>query len=228
MTDHSLRALERAAASGDPEAANRLAAAWRRAGMAQAVVGDGNGYGNGDGNGHGYGNGNGYGDGNGHGYGNGNGYGNGHGDGNGYGNGNGNGYGYGCGYGDGDGYGDGNGNGYGNGYGYGNGNGEGTRYQVQVTNYIPQGTPGVVRSYVSGVIVGRLVAGESGTILLRDWRWLRRWSLGSGSGSVYDLVQSDKAPTDRGPFRAEVAAFQQSDFMAISEAVYQRLASPEA
>ena len=90
---------------------------------------------------------------------------------------------------------------------------------------IEQGTPVVVRSYVSGVIVGRLHAGEVGTVALTDWRWLRRWSDVGGEGSVYDLVQSDKAPTQRGPLTEGITLLQQADCLVISEEAYARLSA---
>ena len=86
-----------------------------------------------------------------------------------------------------------------------------------------KGSAVLVRSYVSGVFAGRLLDGEGGTVGLTDWRWLRRWEGVGGEGSCYDLVQSDKVPTKRGPMRAEPAVFQQSDVMLISEECYARL-----
>ena len=133
--------------------------------------------------------------------------------------------------GDGDGYGSGNGYGDGDGYGYGDGdsdgdgNGNGNKEGlVMIEDLIEVGTPVVLRSYVSGVIVGRLRAGASGSVALVDWRWLRRWQGVGGEGSVYDLVHSDKVPTRRGPLTVEVAVFQQADVMVIDEATYKRLA----
>jgi hypothetical protein len=78
---------------------------------------------------------------------------------------------------------------------------------------------------VSGVIVGRLRAGSSGSVALTDWRWLRRWQGVGGEGSVYDLARSDKVPTQRGPLTSEVAVFQQADVMTIDEQTYERLAT---
>lgn len=89
---------------------------------------------------------------------------------------------------------------------------------------IQAGNPVVVRSYVSGVIVGRLRSGAAGSVTLTDWRWIRRWEGVGGEGSVYDLVQSDKAPTQRGPLTTGVTILQQADVMEISEAAYKRLA----
>src|SRR5690606_41025630 len=97
---------------------------------------------------------------------------------------------------------------------------------MQYTDILPIGAPVVVRTYVSGVVVGRLAAGEGGTVALTDWRWLRRWSLGQGNeGSVYDLIAHPTArPDRRGPLVAELTIVQQADVMAVSEETYQRLA----
>ncbi len=122
------------------------------------------------------------------------------------------GYGNGYGYGDGDGDGDGDGN--------GNGKGE----CVQTEDLIQTGSPVVVRSYVSGVVVGRIRAGGLGSVALTDWRWLRRWEGVGGEGSVYDLVRSSVVPIRRGPLTADVAVFQQADVMQIDEETYKRLA----
>lgn len=86
------------------------------------------------------------------------------------------------------------------------------------------GTPVVVRSYTSGVCVGRLHGGSGGCVALTDWRWLRRWENVGGEGSVYDLVASDVTPSRRGPFSAEVTILQQADLMVVSEDAYTRLA----
>jgi hypothetical protein len=206
---------------------------YARAGLARvrAWNGDGCGDGCGDGNGDGYGYGNGNGDGgNGNGDGNGDGYGYGYGygygNGNGDGNGDGDGYGYGYGYGYGNGNGDGYGYGYGDGYGNGNGdsgNGEPSGEVMRYTEVIQVGSPVVLRSYVSGVIVGRLAGGDDGTVALTDWRWLRRWEGVGNEGSVYDLVKSSKAPSRVGPLTAAVGVFQQADVMQIDESAYARL-----
>ncbi len=95
---------------------------------------------------------------------------------------------------------------------------------MQYTDYLPVGSPVVVRSYVSGVVVGRIVTGEAGTVVLRDWRWLRRWEGVGGAGSVYDLIRSDKAPTQAGPLTPGQSILQQADAVAISEQTYKRLA----
>ena len=214
MTDALLRRAERA---GD-----RAALALARARAGRCAVRRWDGYGTGTGTGTGNGNGNGYGNGDGNGYGYGNGYGNGNGYGKGYGNGNGHGDGYG------DGHGNGYGNGYGNGDGYGNGYGNGYGKKgdlVTIEDVIERGASVVVRSYVSGVIVGRLRAGSAGSVALTDWRWIRCWEEVGGEGSVYDLVASGKVPTQRGPLTAEVAVFQQADVMVVDEATYSRLAA---
>lgn len=85
------------------------------------------------------------------------------------------------------------------------------------------GTPVVVRSYVSGVFVGRLACGAGGVVGLTDWRWLRHWSGVGGEGSVYALVASDVVPDQRGPFTAELTLLQQADVLVVSEKVYARL-----
>ena len=217
MSDATLRSRMR---SGDltPELLARLR------GLARVRVWDGDGYGNGDGYGDGNGNGNGYGDG----YGYGCGYGDGCGSGNGYGNG------YGCGSGNGNGYGNGYGGGYGNGYGYGGGYGNGYGYgfgkepkeckDMRYEDLIEIGTPVVARSYVSGVLVGRLVGGEVGTVALREWRWLRHWRAVGNVGSVYDLVASGKGPVEASPLTEALTIVQQADVMVIDEAAYARLA----
>ena len=92
------------------------------------------------------------------------------------------------------------------------------------TEYIKVGSAVVVRSYTSGVFVGRLVGGEAGTVVLGERRWLRRWEGVGGEGSVYDLVKSDKTPSRRGPLQDGVCTLQQADVMTISEECYQRLA----
>jgi len=96
---------------------------------------------------------------------------------------------------------------------------------MQYGEYIKLGTPVVVRSYTSGVAVGRLAGGEAGTVVLTDWRWLRRWEGVGAEGSVYDLVASDVVPSQRGPLTAETTILQQADVMVVSEAVYERLAT---
>ena len=120
------------------------------------------------------------------------------------------------GYGNGNGYGDGNGNGYGNGNGK-----KGTL--VKHTDYIQVGTPVVVRSYVSGVFVGKLAGGEAGSVMLTGWRWLRRWEGVGGEGAVYNLVNSKKAPTRGGPLFDEPTILQQADVMVVDEECYTRL-----
>jgi hypothetical protein len=94
---------------------------------------------------------------------------------------------------------------------------------VHITDYLQVGTPVVVRSYVSGVVVGRLVGGGDGSVVLEDWRWLRRWEGVGGEGSVYDLVQSNVVPSRRGPRTAEKTIVQQADVLTVSEAVFERL-----
>ena len=91
------------------------------------------------------------------------------------------------------------------------------------TDFVNADSPVVARSYVSGVIAGRLVGGDGGTVALRDWRWLRGWEGVGGEGSVYDLIQSDVVPSRRGPLTHEVGIFQQADIQVVSEAVYRRL-----
>ena len=140
--------------------------------------------------------------------------GDGNGDGCGYGNGNGYGYGYGDGYG----YGYGSGYGYGYGYGYGK-QGESMKH----ADYISLGSPVAIRSYVSGVFVGLLHGGEGGTVVLTNWRWLRRWEGVGNDGSVYDLVASDVTPQQRGPFTETPVILQQADVMVISDEAYERL-----
>jgi hypothetical protein len=179
-----------------------------RAGLCRVRGWDGNGYGHGHGHGDGYG----YGYGHGHGYG----YG--------YGHGHGNGYGYGHGHGDGNGYGDGDGNGYGDGDGYGPKAPKAGGTTVIYTTILPVGSPVVVRSYVSGVIAGRLAHCEDGTVALTDWRWLRSWRGVGGEGSIYDLVRSGKRPERAGPLVAEMTIVQQADVVSVSEDVYTRLA----
>ena len=95
---------------------------------------------------------------------------------------------------------------------------------IRINEIVKIGTPVVVRSYVSGVIVGRLHGGEIGAVVLIDWRWLRYWEGSGGEGSVYDLVHSDVTPSQRGPFMDTVALFSQADVMEISESCYERLA----
>lgn len=140
----------------------------------------------------------------------------GHGAGDGYG-----GSGYGSGYGGGYGYGYGSGNGYGNGYGDGSGKTE--RHPVRYTEIYTRGTPVVVRSYTSGVFVGRLHDGEGGVVVLTDCRWLRRWAGVGGEGSVYDLIESGVTPQRRGPQIAGPEILQQADCTPISEECYTRL-----
>lgn len=94
---------------------------------------------------------------------------------------------------------------------------------MNYTDILPVGTPGVVRSYASGIFVGRLAAGSGGTVVLTCWRWLRRWEGVGGEGSVYDLVQSDKTPSRRGPYSESEHILQQADFLVISEKAYERL-----
>lgn len=97
---------------------------------------------------------------------------------------------------------------------------------MKYTDYIEGKTPVVVRSYTSGVVVGRLVAGEAGTVVLSHWRWLRRWENVGNEGSVYDLVHSDQKPVRTGPFAEGTTILQQADVMEIDETTYTRLASP--
>ena len=91
------------------------------------------------------------------------------------------------------------------------------------TDYIKRGAAVVLRTYTSGVVVGRLQGGEDGSVALQPWRWLRRWEDVGGEGSVYDLVNSDKAPTRRGPLTDTVVILQQADVMEVSEECYERL-----
>lgn len=79
---------------------------------------------------------------------------------------------------------------------------------LDYTHLIPTGTPVVVRSYTSGVVVGRLAAGAGGVVALTDWRWLRRWEGVGGEGSVYDLIASTVTPQRRGPLTAELILLQ--------------------
>ena len=95
---------------------------------------------------------------------------------------------------------------------------------LDYTHLVPVGSPVVVRSYTSGVVVGRLAAGAGGVVALIDWRWLRRWEGVGGEGSVYDLVASNVTPQRRGPLTAELTLLQQADVLVVSEAVYKRLA----
>jgi hypothetical protein len=99
---------------------------------------------------------------------------------------------------------------------------------MNYTETLRVGTPVVCRSYVSGVIVGRLHSGEAGVVALTHWRWLRRWEGVGGEGSVYDLVTSDKTWSQAGPYAVEVTILQQADVMVISEEAYARLAQPAA
>ena len=138
--------------------------------------------------------------------------------GDGYGNGNGSGDGNGYGSGNGSGNGDGDGYGYGYGYGYGK-QGESMKH----ADYISLGSPVAIRSYVSGVFVGLLHGGEGGTVVLTNWRWLRRWEGVGNDGSVYDLVASDVTPQQRGPFTETPVILQQADVMVISDEAYERL-----
>ena len=97
------------------------------------------------------------------------------------------------------------------------------------TEYVAVNTPVVVRGYVSGIIVGRLTGGESGSVILTDWRWIRSWQGVGQEGSVYDLVYgpNNVKPTDRGPGPIpEMTIIQQADVMLISEDAYARLAGP--
>ena len=130
--------------------------------------------------------------------------------------GNGHGYGRGCG----NGYGNGNGNGDGHGYG----NGKQKEEAMDYTAFIGVGTPVVVRSYTTGVVVGRLAGGEGGAVALTAWRWLREWRDVGGAGSVYDLVSSGVTPQERGPLTESATVLQQADVFAIDEAAYERLA----
>jgi len=91
-------------------------------------------------------------------------------------------------------------------------------------SYIKAGTPVIVRSYTSGVVCGRIQGGERGSVVLSDWRWIRRWEGVGGEGSVYDLIHSGKAPTRRGPLAEETTILQQADVMEISEEAYKRIA----
>ena len=95
---------------------------------------------------------------------------------------------------------------------------------MDYTQWIKAGSPVVVRSYVSGILVGKLSGGEAGVVVLTDWRWIRRWEGVGGEGSVYDLVQSGKAPTRAGPFISARKIVQQADVLEIDEATYARLA----
>jgi len=97
---------------------------------------------------------------------------------------------------------------------------------MRYEDFIPVGSPVVVRCYVSGIVVGRLAGGEGGTVALTDWRWLRRWSgLEGTEGSVYDLVADPTCrPDRRGPLTKDLTVLQQADVMLVSEDVYQRLA----
>lgn len=95
---------------------------------------------------------------------------------------------------------------------------------MNYTTVIKKDTPVVVRSYTSGVVVGRLFDGEQGTVVLTDWRWLRSWRGVGGSGSIYDLVASDVVPHDRGPLTPDLSVLQQADVMVISDEAYRRLA----
>jgi len=195
MSDAHIRQLARAAASGDPDDAERHARAARRLGLHLLRVSN-------------YGNGNGYG------YGYGYGYGNSGGSGYGYdGNGNGNGYGNGGG----------KGNGYGGGSGYGKSDGKLKEYRVEYLDYFEAGSPGVVRSYVSGIFAARLVGGSRGTIVVENARWLRHWENVGGEGSIHDLIASDVVPNRRGPMMMGRRALQQADWAAITEEQYARL-----
>ena len=95
---------------------------------------------------------------------------------------------------------------------------------LDYTHLISVGTPVVVRSYTSGVVVGRLAAGAGGVVGLTHWRWLRRWEGAGGEGSVYDLVASSVRPQRRGPLTESLTLLQQADVMTVSEDTYKRLA----
>jgi hypothetical protein len=105
---------------------------------------------------------------------------------------------------------------------------------MNYTDIIPIETPVVARSYVSGVVVGRLLGGSAGTVALAYWRWLRQWEgVGKGvgvggEGSVYDLIASEMSVSQVGPYTIEITILQQADIMVISEAAYARLAQPDA
>jgi hypothetical protein len=90
--------------------------------------------------------------------------------------------------------------------------------------YLEPGTAVVARSYVSGILVGRIHCGAGGVVGLTEWRWIRRWEGVGGEGSVYDLVRSGVTPSRRGPFTEELTLVQQADIMVISEDAYERLA----
>ena len=96
--------------------------------------------------------------------------------------------------------------------------------QESYTQIVKQGTPVVVRSYTSGVVVGKLVSGSSGVVSVNQWRHLRKWRDVGGEGSVYDLIKSDKVPTERGPFMSDTTILQQADVVVISDEDYSRLA----
>jgi hypothetical protein len=96
---------------------------------------------------------------------------------------------------------------------------------LNYTDVLPVGAPVVVRSYVSGVFVGRLRAGEAGVVVLAEWRHLRSWTNAGGQGSVYNLVHASTPTIDAGPLTAEETILQQADVLAISEECYARLTS---
>ena len=205
MTDYRLRELERAATVGTPEDH----AAWirhqRRIGLVHVVLMQ---------HGHGYGHGSGHGSGNGNG--------NGNGSGSGSGNGNGSGDGYGHGYG----YGNGSGHGYGDGHGDGHGDGDGRPAQegnMDYTDFIPAGSPVLVRAYTAGVVVGKLLGGSGGDVALSNWRWLRKWEASGIEGSCYHLPESGIVPSERGPFTRAPTVFGRAQAMQITEEQYERL-----
>jgi len=94
---------------------------------------------------------------------------------------------------------------------------------MNYTDIIPRNTPVVCRTYVSGVIVGRLEDGEKGVVVLTEWRHLRNWQNVGNQGSVYDLVQSNVVPQTRGPLMTQKGVFQQADIFIVDEDTYLRL-----
>lgn len=94
---------------------------------------------------------------------------------------------------------------------------------MEYTDIIPINTPVVIRSYTSGVLVGRIQAGEKGVVVLTDWRHLREWSNVGEQGSVYNLINSKVVPV-RSPLMTEKTIVQQADVIVVSEEAYERLA----
>ena len=94
---------------------------------------------------------------------------------------------------------------------------------MQYTDFIPVGSPVLVRAYTAGVLAGRLLGGEGGDVALSDWRWLRRWEAEGVEGSCYHLPASGIVPHERGPLMKLPTVFGQAQVLQITEEQYERL-----